>query len=92
MFKQKKLSTNITLKSKIRHKLIESSEKETASSKASEITEKEMRVLKEAEYEILKARKTGFNLIYPSKVSHMAFRQFFPEKRRLNTLLFQHLQ
>ena len=91
MFRQKKRSTNITLKSKMRNKLVESSEKETATANLSDTTEKEMRILKEAEHEILKARKTGFNLIYPSKVSHTAFRQFFPEKRRLNTLLFQHL-
>lgn len=88
MFKQKKNSTNITLKSKLRNKLIESSEKETISFHNSDTSEKEMRILKEAENEILKARNTGFTLIYPSKVSHMAFRQFFPEKRRLNTLLF----
>ena len=92
MFRQKKHSTNVTLKSKIRNKLIESSEKETASYNNFDTTEKELRILKEAEYEITKARNTGFNLIYPSKVSHTAFRQFFPEKRRLNTLLFQHLQ
>lgn len=41
MFRQKKRSTNITLKSKMRNKLIESSDKDTAAVNLSDTSEKE---------------------------------------------------
>jgi translation initiation factor IF-1 len=52
MFRSKKLSTNASLKNQRRKKSIETSEKDIVTIKLSDVTEKELIILKEAENEI----------------------------------------